>query len=290
MLDIAKKANRPGSSSGAVFNSQYEESKKDLATYLRSRGEIKTMVTGDGTQGGWTVHPALADGIGTLVRNTSAVRQLLSFTPIESGSDFEEIISITPALASWVGESQARPVTTNPSLVKITTALDDSSVGMVDWLTTERAISFSEAEETALFDGTGVNMPRGLNIIATAATADATRPFGTIQYIPTGASGDFSATDPFDCVKTLFYSLRAGYRTNAQWVCNSATVLELSLLKNDNDNYLWQPSIKAGDPPTLLGRPVVISEAAPAIATDSKSLWLADWNQAIRAIDWLGVA
>ncbi|WP_051961716.1 phage major capsid protein [Methylobacter sp. BBA5.1] len=298
VAELSIKANRKRIFGGSG-SYDHEESKSDLATLIRSRGEVKGMFSGSGPDGGWTVAPVLADGIGSIVRDASALRELVTFIPIESGDTYEEVISVTPVGAKWVGETEARPKTATPKLVKVVTNLheeyaepvisqrlaDDSGTAMVDFLVNESSISFSEAEELALFYGDGINKPSGLDTIPTEATADATRAFGTIQHIPTGASGNFG-TSPFDAVKTVFYTLRAGYRKNAKWVCNSATALELSKLKDGQGNYLWDDgNVKDGTPATLLGKPVVICETAPGIEADAKALWFGDWDQAMRGIE-----
>jgi HK97 family phage major capsid protein len=302
--ELMKKANRPGTRSGSGSNGYelFEESKSDLATMIRSRGEVKGMFSGSSPDGGWTVAPVLADGIGGIVRNASALRELVTFIPIDIGDSYEEVISVTPVGAKWVGETEARPGTATPQLIKIVTNLyeeyaepvisqrlaDDSGTAMVDFLVNESSISFAEAEELALFYGTGVGQPRGLDTIPTAATGDSTRALHTIEHVPTGAVGAFkaAANDPFDPIKAVFYKLRAGYRKNAKWVCNSATALEISKLKDGQGNYLWdEGNVKDGTPPTLLGKPVVICETAPGIEADAKALWFGDWDQAIRGIE-----
>lgn len=302
VIEILKKSNRKNVGGSGGFD---DESKIDLAGLIRSRGEIKGMFSGSGPDGGWTVAPVLQDGIGSIVRNASALRELVDFIPIETGDAYEELVSVTPVGAKWVGETEARPGTDTPKLVKITTPLneeyaepvisqrlaDDSGTSMVDWLVNESAISFSEAEELALFYGDGINKPRGLDTIQTAATADSARAFGTIEHVATGFDGAFYSDSTnelrsYDAVKKVFYRLRAGYRTNAKWVCNSETALELSKIKDGEGNYLWsQGNVKDGTPTTLLGKPVVICETAPGVASGAKALWFGDWNQAVRAIE-----
>lgn len=300
LTDFFKKANRPNVGGGINHAIGISESKSELATFIRSRGEVKGMFSNSGPDGGWTVSPVLADGIGSIVRDGSALRALVTFVPIEKGGSYEEIISITAVGAKWVGETESRPVTDTPQLVKITTELceeyaepvitqklaDDSGTAMVDFLVNESSISFTEAEELALFYGDGINKPRGLDTFQTAATADSARAWGTIEHIATGADGVFASTDAFDAVKKVFYRLRSGYRKNAKWVCNSETALELSKLKDGQDNYLWDDgNVKDGTPPTLLGKPVVICETAPNIASNAKALWFGDWDQGLRAIE-----
>jgi HK97 family phage major capsid protein len=302
VIDILKKANRLNAGSGSTSSSDFYESKASLADFIRSRGEVKAMTSGSGPDGGWSVYPALADGIGTIVRNNSALRNLVNFVEIDTGDSYEELVSATPVGASWVGETQARPGTAAPELKKVVTPLhelyamptlsqrlaDDSGTNMVDFLVNECALSFAESEEEALFNGEGVVSPLGLNNITTAATADSSRTWGQIEHVVTGVSGGFPATanGPLDPVKKLFYRLKAGYRKNASWVCNSETALELSKLKDADGRYLWDESGAAqGAPPTLLGRPVIICETCPSIAADSKSLWFGDFAQGLRAIE-----
>ncbi|OYP37375.1 phage major capsid protein, partial [Lachnotalea glycerini] len=61
-------------------------------------------------------------------------------------------------------------------------------------------------------------------------------------------------------------------------------VKALRKLKDNNGTYIWQPSVQAGQPDTVLNRPVVTSAYAPAIAAggkviafgDFKYYWIAD--------------
>lgn len=305
VIEILKKSNRLPVGGGYTPSGDLHESKTSMADFIRSRGEIKAMTSGSGPDGGWSVYPALADGIGTIVRNNSALRSLVNFVEIEAGDSYEELVSATAVGASWVGETQSRPATTTPDLKKVVTPLheiyamptlsqrlaDDSGTNMVDFLINECALSFAESEEEALFNGVGIVSPLGLNNITTAATADSSRTWGQIEHVVTGVSGGFPATanGPLDPVKKLFYRLKAGYRKNASWVCNSETALELSKLKDTVGRYLWDESgVAQGAPPTLLGRPVIICETCPSIAADSKSLWFGDFAQGLRAIERTG--
>lgn len=299
--EFAKKANRPKMGSGYSDSSrEMTESKTDLANLIRSRGESKGMFSGSGPDGGWTVAPVLQEGIGSIVRNNSALRTLVTFTEIGAGDSFEELISTSAVGAAWVGEKQARSETASPKLVRSVTALnemyacpiltqklaDDSGTAMIEWLVNETALSFAESEEDAFFNGDGINKPKGLAKIATAATADATRPFWTLQHVPTGVSGDWHATNPLDAVKALFFAVKAGYRANAKWVCSSEVALQLSQFKDGAGRYFWSDgNVNAGQPTTFLGKEIVICETCPPIAANSLSLWFGDWGQALRAIE-----
>ena len=52
--------------------------------------------------------------------------------------------------------------------------------------------------------------------------------------------------------------------------------------------YLWQPSLQAGQPPTLFGLPVVECVAMPTMAANSYSVAVGDFNRGYIITDRLG--
>lgn len=66
-----------------------------------------------------------------------------------------------------------------------------------------------------------------------------------------------------DNVVDLTYALRRGYRKNACFIMNDKTVAAVRKLKDGNGAFMWQPSLIAGEPDTLLGYPLRTSEFAP---------------------------
>ena len=81
-----------------------------------------------------------------------------------------------------------------------------------------------------------------------------------------------------DEIIDLFYSLKAPYRKNAVWILNDATIKAIRKLKDNNGNYLWQPSLTAGTPDTILGRPVYTSSYVPTIAAGAKTIAFGDFS------------
>lgn len=129
--------------------------------------------------------------------------------------------------------------------------------------------AFGAAEEQAFCVGTGTGQPTGL------FTANG----GTVGV--TAASATAVTTDE---VISLIYALKAPYRKNAKFLMNDATVSALRKLKDSNGQYLWQPSLQAGQPDRLLGYEIYTSPYAPTLAAgalsiafgDFQSYWIAD--------------
>jgi HK97 family phage major capsid protein len=74
------------------------------------------------------------------------------------------------------------------------------------------------------------------------------------------------------------YSLKAPYRRNAVFVMNDATVKAVRKLKDGNGQYLWQPSVQAGQPDAILNRPIRTSSYVPTIAAAAKTIAFGDFS------------
>ena len=138
-----------------------------------------------------------------------------------------------------------------------------------EYIAREFAYAFGAAEEQAFCVGTGTGQPTGLF----------TTNGGTVGV--TAASATAVTTDE---VISLIYALKAPYRKNAKFLMNDATVSALRKLKDSNGQYLWQPSLQAGQPDRLLGYEIYTSPYAPTLAAgalsiafgDFQSYWIAD--------------
>jgi molybdenum cofactor synthesis domain-containing protein len=76
----------------------------------------------------------------------------------------------------------------------------------------------------------------------------------------------------------LFHSLKTPYRSKAVWVMNDDTIKAVRKLKDSTGQYLWQSSIVADKPNTLLGRPVYTSAYMPTLASGAKAVAFGDFK------------
>ena len=61
-------------------------------------------------------------------------------------------------------------------------------------------------------------------------------------------------------------------------------------MKDGNGNYLWQPSYQAGQPETILGRPVVEAVDMPDVADGAEPIIFGDFKRGYRIYDRLSLA
>lgn len=131
------------------------------------------------------------------------------------------------------------------------------------YIAKEFARRIGTKEEEAFLIGDGKGKPTGIFAATGGAENGATT---------TGAA------ITFDDVIELFYSLKSPYRKKAVWVLNEQTVKALRKIKDNTGNFIWQPSVSAGLPDTILNRPYVTSVYAPTIAAGAKAIAFGDYS------------
>jgi HK97 family phage major capsid protein len=132
-------------------------------------------------------------------------------------------------------------------------------------LATEIAMEFGRAEGAAFVNGTGINQPLGFLSTPISTGGDATRAFGTLQYITSGDADGFGS-NPEARLIDLVHQMKAPLRQGASWVMNSSTLAEVRKLKTADGAFLWQPGLVESQPDRLLGYPVAEAEDMPDIA------------------------
>jgi HK97 family phage major capsid protein len=180
------------------------------------------------------------------------------------------------------------------TMPKVTQKLiDTASVDVVQWLIAKSGESFALKEGTAFHTGDGVAKPRGFLSYPTASTGDATRPWGTIQYIATTSSGAFPASsttvNPADVLVNVQSALKAQYRAGAVWLMNRTTAGVARKLKDAEGRHVWVDSLVQGQPSLLLGHPVEVDEDMPDIGADQFAIAFGNLAQAYTIVEQPGV-
>ena len=198
-------------------------------------------------------------------------------TKIQTSSGDRKIPVITQkGEACWMEEEEAYTLSDDAfgqialSAYKVGTAikiseelLNDSVFDLPSYIAKEFARRIGTKEEEAFLIGDGKGKPTGIFAATGGAENGATT---------TGAA------ITFDDVIELFYSLKSPYRKKAVWVLNEQTVKALRKIKDNTGNFIWQPSVSAGLPDTILNRPYVTSVYAPTIAAGAKVIAFGDYS------------
>lgn len=255
--------------------------------YLRrgSEVELKSFSGVVAADGGFAVPREIDAVIDATLKGISPIRAIANVVRVGSAG-YRKLVTQNGVTSGWASETATRPETATPTFNEIVPSfgelyanpaatqamLDDAAFDVEGWLASEIATEFAKAEGAAFVNGNGTNKPKGFLTSPNATTSDATRPFGTLQYIPSGAAGAFIATNPQDRLVELVHALRAPYRQGASWVMNASTLATIRKFKTSDGAFIWQSGLGAGQPDTLLGYPVVEAEDMPDIAANSLSI------------------
>ncbi|MGE3745628.1 MAG: phage major capsid protein [Sphingomonadaceae bacterium] len=252
------------------------------------------LSVGSDPDGGYTVFPTVSKVIQQKVFDASPLGRLARFENVAKGDAFVEPWDTSDLGAEWVGESQARPELDTPTLRMLEVPLheiytsqpvtqrllDDSDFNLGAWLEGKISDKFARSEGAAYVNGNGILKPRGLLTYDISTDVDASRLWGEIQYLATGAAGAFPTSNPADKLIDLVHALRAPYRRNARWLMSTETVSVVRKFKSGDGAFLWRDGLMEGQPSTLLGYPVEVDEEMPAIAADSLSIAFGDYQRA----------
>jgi HK97 family phage major capsid protein/HK97 family phage prohead protease len=248
--------------------------------------EKKTLSTiaGSPSLGGWNLVSE------TFLREL--MRNLVEFTPMRQVARVQQV-SGNPVLlpkrthnltAAWVAEeathSLSEPGYEQQSIaifearvsVEVTNQLlEDSAFDLAAELGRDFAEEFARLENVAFVAGNGTTEPHGFRMSADFTTV-----------------GD---TISADSIIDLFYSVPSVYAARGTWLMPRTVMGEVRKLRSAVDGpYVWADSLVPGQPPSLLGRPVVEAPDLTAAGSPSPAtVAFGDWNRAYRVLDRTGL-
>lgn len=239
-----------------------DEYKAAMLGALRSnfRNVSNVLQEGVDADGGYLVPEEYDKRLIDVLEEENILRAL--GTKLTTAGDHKINVAATKPAASWIEEGQE--LTWGDSTfsqilldahklhvaIKVTEELlYDNAFGLENYIITQFGKALANAEEDAFLNGDGKGKPTGI-------------------FAKTGGGNVTAEAAAFtgDELINLVYTLKRPYRKKAAFIMNDKNLAVLRKLKDANDQYLWQPSLKEGEPERLLGYPVYTSAYAPADA------------------------
>jgi len=284
---LEAKMNRPAQSAN---DNEPKLETKEFANYLRNPAsanlETKTLRVSDDKSGGF-----FAPADFTL----EFVRDLVPFSPIRALASTKTTSHASVTMpkrtgitnAKWKGELADSeesepvfgeleiPVREMNTYVDISNQLLQDSVADVNAeVRLALAEDFGQKEGLAFVSGNGPLQPRGL-LTTTEVTTMAS-----------GSAADFTVGNLVD----VLYTLPAFYRNRGTWLVNGTTLAKIRKMENGLGQQIWQASLAAGQPETILGRPVVEIPDMPDAVANATPILFGDIATAYRIIDRLDLS
>ncbi len=237
---------------------------------------MNALEIGTDSEGGYLVPDEFERTLVEELEEENVFRTLAKIIQTSSGDRKIPVVA-SKGSASWIDEEGAFTESDDSfsqvsigayklgTMIKVSEELlNDSVFDLESYISKEFARRIGAKEEDAFFTGDGSGKPLG--ILATTGGAEV------------GVTAASTTAITADELIDLFYSLKSPYRKNAVWVLNDSSIKAIRKLKDSNGQYLWQPSLVAGTPDTILGRPVKTSAYMPAIAASAKTIAFGDFN------------
>lgn len=253
---------KPAKESGVGIAS--ENYKRAFWARMRNRAYVSNdLEVGENTEGGYLVPDEYEKTLIQALEEENFLRNIATVINTSSGDRKIPVVT-SKGTAAWIDEEAKYPFSDDVfgqvtigayklgTMIKVSEELmNDSIFNLENYIANEFARRIGAAEEEAFLTGDGKGKPTGI------FTAEADIKTAKAQI-------------SFDDVMDLYYALRAPYRNKAVWVLNDATVKALRKLKDGNGNYIWQPSLREGEPDRILNRPYFTSVYAPAIDAEEE--------------------
>lgn len=231
------------------------------------RVEARDFLTTSNAAGGYTVPTGFVKRLYEHLVEVSAIWKL-NTTRITTSSGENMLVPKTAAYgtAAIVGEGTAI-AESDPAFGQATLyswkygqllqisneMLADTAVDVEGFVARQASLALSNGYGPDFVSGTGTNEPDGIFHAA-----------GTAVTFPTGGTGIPSA----DALIDMVHAISSPYRTiKCQWLTKDSNLAVIRKLKDQQDRYLWEPSLVPGQPDMLLGYEVVTDPNVAAFAT-----------------------
>lgn len=265
------------------------EERKNFRAYLQ-RGnlaeEAKALTVSSDPNGGYLAPPEFS---GEVLRDIVEINPMRALASVR-GTNAPSVIYPTRkpmGNATWDDELDEETETSTTDIfgtkevaVKgMSTFVDVSNMLLQDAAEVESEVRAALAEDFALkevqafVNGNGVIQPEGLMVNKDIAAMNMGH---AANILP-------------DALITFLYSITPTYRNRGAWAMNGATLGKVRNLKDGQGNYLWQPSYQAGQPETILGRPVVEIIDMPDVAENAFPIIYGDFS-GYRILDRLSMS
>lgn len=272
--------------------------------------KMKSLVSGSNPDGGFFITPDMRGRIDARAFRTSPMRALATVTNTVTDS-VEWTLDDAEADAGWVGEVTSRPDTGTPDVGRVTIPLhelyaqpslsqrliDDAGFDVEGWIVKKVADRFGRLENTAFVIGDGAAKARGfLNY----GDANAGVSYDNADAYERHKLGSFGldiegGTDVVVAggLKEFQSILKPEYAGGANWVMSHKLFgQKIVTLKDSTGQFLLRfgDSLRAGDTPQLLGRPVVMANDMPdSGSSGTYPIAYGDFKDSYMIVDRIGV-
>ncbi|HEY1178602.1 MAG TPA: phage major capsid protein [Phytomonospora sp.] len=245
-------------------------------------GPSNAAGVGTGAAGGYTVPPAFRQKIVETMTFVAAMRQLAEVIGTDTGANLPwptvddtanegailaENTQVTEQDVTF-GQASLDAYMYTSKLVRVSLQLlNDNAFGLESWLARALGLRIGRVQNRHFTVGTGTGQPDGIVTSAGVGKVGATGSTTTVAY-----------DDLIDLIDSLDPAYLNG--GNCRFMMSQAARKSLRKLKDSQNRPLWEPSLQAGVPDTLLGYGLTLNNYMPTPAASAKSILFGDIREA----------
>lgn len=259
--------------------------------FVAASGETRALGIGTGAAGGYAVPQGFRDVLIETLKYYNAVRQVATVITTDNGATLpwptnNDTANVGAILAEnsqitqqdvALGQEQLSAYMYTSKLVLVSLQLlQDSAINVESFLARKLGQRIGRIQNQHFTTGTGTGQPLGL---ITGGTS-----------VSTAATGSTTAIKYADLVNTIF-KVDPAYRNggNVKWMWSDTALASIRNLVDSQNRPLWEPSVQAGTPDMLLGKPVIINNDLAVPAANAKTGAFGDFEAGYVIRDVTGV-
>ena len=241
--------------------------------------ELRAAGVATGAAGGYTVPPAFRAQMIEAQKFYSSMRDVAEVITTDTGATLpwptnDDTANVGAILAEntqvteqdvTIGTKDVDAYVYTSKLVRVSLQLlNDSAFNLESWLAGVLGKRIGRAQNAHFTTGTGSSQPEGVQTNAVVGK--------------TGATGQTTSV-AYDDLIDLIHSVDPAYRNSgrAQFMLADVTLAAARKLKDAQNRPLWEPSVQAGVPDSLLGYKYTINQDMPTMAANAKSILFGDF-------------
>lgn len=244
---------------------------------MREWAEERALSTTGATKGATTVPEGFAGYVEQAMATFGGILEVANVLETETGNDIPfPTVNDTSNKGAILGEGLTMGESVDPAFGAVTVKaftysskpvlisnqlLDDNAVNLEQVIAEMLVVRVLKAFSEHSIVGAGTSTPEGITV-GGAKGADAA-----------------AAAVTYDNLVDLLHSVDPVYRKNGTWMFHDNTLKALKKLKDENGQYIFQPSLRDDEPSTVLGKPFIVNNDMPEIGASAKSIAFGDFKK-----------
>src|SRR5690554_950168 len=244
---------------------------------MREWAEERALSTTGATAGATTVPEGFAGYVEQAMATFGGILEVANVLETETGNDIPfPTVNDASNKGAILGEGTTMGESVDPTFGAVTVKaftysskpvlisnqlLEDNAVNLEQVIAEMLVVRVLKAFSEHSIVGAGSSTPEGITVGGTKG-ADAA-----------------AAAVTYDNLVDLLHSVDPVYRKNGTWMFHDNTLKTLKKLKDENGQYIFQPSLRDDEPSTVLGKPFIVNNDMPEIGASAKSIAFGDFKK-----------